>query len=139
MYQVRMGEENIYSHGKLVDLLVCFNQEAWDLHWDSLAPDGVILYDDPTAFELEEFTRRIKPDLMGAGVKEKYVFHKMGVPFRQMHSWDYSGPYHGVDGFAVFARDMDIAINNPSWDLFQPPWAAGAAGGAGAEGKGGDQ
>jgi nitrogenase molybdenum-iron protein alpha chain len=84
--------------------------------------DGVILYDDPSAYELEEFAKRLKPDLMGAGVKEKYVFHKMGLPFRQMHSWDYSGPYHGVEGFAVFARDMDIAINNPSWSLFQPPW-----------------
>jgi nitrogenase molybdenum-iron protein alpha chain len=85
--------------------------------------EGVVLYDDPTAWELEEFARRLKPDLMGAGVKEKYVFHKMGLPFRQMHSWDYSGPYHGVEGFAVFARDMDIAINNPTWKLLTPPWA----------------
>jgi nitrogenase molybdenum-iron protein alpha chain len=85
--------------------------------------DGVVLYDDPTAWELEEFARQLRPDLMGAGVKEKYVFHKMGLPFRQMHSWDYSGPYHGVEGFAVFARDMDIAINNPTWGLFSPPWA----------------
>ncbi|HEY6795284.1 MAG TPA: nitrogenase molybdenum-iron protein alpha chain [Kineosporiaceae bacterium] len=84
--------------------------------------DGVVLYDDPTAWELEEFARRLRPDLMGAGVKEKYVFHKMGLPFRQMHSWDYSGPYHGVEGFAVFARDMDIAVNNPTWDLFAAPW-----------------
>ena len=91
--------------------------------------DGVVLYDDPTAFELEEFARQLRPDLMGAGVKEKYVFHKMGLPFRQMHSWDYSGPYHGVEGFAVFARDMDIAINNPSWKLFQAPWpGSGQAG-----------
>jgi nitrogenase molybdenum-iron protein alpha/beta subunit len=30
-----------------------------------------------------------------------------------MHSWDYSGPYHGYDGFAIFARDMDIALSNP--------------------------
>ena len=85
--------------------------------------DGVVLYDDPSAYELEEFARRLRPDLMGAGVKEKYVFHKMGLPFRQMHSWDYSGPYHGIDGFAVFARDMDIAINNPVWNLFDPPWS----------------
>ncbi|MCK9902381.1 nitrogenase molybdenum-iron protein alpha chain [Parafrankia colletiae] len=85
--------------------------------------EGVVLYDDPTAFELEEFAKRMKPDLMGAGVKEKYVFHKMGIPFRQMHSWDYSGPYHGVDGFAVFARDMDIAINSPTWDLMETPWS----------------
>ena len=43
------------------------------------------------------------------------MFQKMGVPFRQMHSWDYSGPYHGYDGFAIFARDMDMAINSPIW------------------------
>lgn len=85
--------------------------------------EGAVLYDDPTAFELEEFAKRLEPDLMGAGVKEKYVFHKMGIPFRQMHSWDYSGPYHGVEGFAVFARDMDIAINNPSWSLLKAPWS----------------
>ena len=58
----------------------------------------------------------IKPDLIGSGIKEKYVFQKMGVPFRQMHSWDYSGPYHGYDGFAIFARDMDMTINNPCWN-----------------------
>jgi nitrogenase molybdenum-iron protein alpha chain len=84
--------------------------------------DGTLIYDDPSEYELEEFARRLRPDLMGAGVKEKYAFHKMGLPFRQMHSWDYSGPYHGVEGFGVFARDMDIAINNPTWDLFQAPW-----------------
>nr|AAC18641.1 nitrogenase alpha-subunit [Frankia sp. EuIK1] len=89
----------------------------------SMLKEGIVLYDDPTAFELEEFAKRLKRDLMGAGVKEKYVFHKMGIPFRQMHSWDYSGPYHGVDGFAVFARDMDIAINSPTWDLMETPWS----------------
>jgi nitrogenase molybdenum-iron protein alpha chain len=64
---------------------------------------------------------------MGAGIKEKYVFHKMGIPFRQMHSWDYSGPYHGIDGFAVFARDMDIAVNSPTWGLIAPPWRSAGA------------
>jgi len=43
----------------------------------------------------------------------------MGVPFRQMHSWDYSGPYHGFDGFAVFARDMDATVNSPTWKLIR--------------------
>ena len=86
-------------------------------------PEATLIYDDPSEYELEAFARKLRPDLMGAGVKEKYAFHKMGLPFRQMHSWDYSGPYHGVDGFGVFARDMDIAINNPTWNLFQAPWA----------------
>lgn len=84
--------------------------------------EGALIYDDATSFELEAFVDHLKPDLIGSGIKEKYVFHKMGVPFRQLHSWDYSGPYHGYDGFAIFARDMDMAVNNPCWKNMQPPW-----------------
>jgi nitrogenase molybdenum-iron protein alpha chain len=60
--------------------------------------NATLLYDDITGFEFEEFVKRVKPDLVGSGIKEKFIFQKMGVPFRQMHSWDYSGPYHGYDG-----------------------------------------
>ena len=70
MYQVRMGDEQIYSHGKAVDLLVCFNQEAWELHWDSLGPEGVILYDE-TAVEIpEEYRDRARPVRMEKLAKE---------------------------------------------------------------------
>lgn len=88
---------------------------------------GTLIYDDVTSYELEKFIEKTRPDLVGSGIKEKYATQKMGVPFRQMHSWDYSGPYHGYDGFAIFARDMDLAINNPVWDLFDAPWAKGDA------------
>ncbi|MCG5500613.1 nitrogenase molybdenum-iron protein alpha chain [Ectothiorhodospira lacustris] len=84
--------------------------------------EGTLLYDDVTGYELEEFVKRVRPDLVGSGIKEKYIFQKMGIPFRQMHSWDYSGPYHGYDGFAIFARDMDMTLNNPCWDKLQAPW-----------------
>ena len=84
--------------------------------------DATLIYDDVTGFEFEEFVKAMKPDLIGSGIKEKYVFHKMGVPFRQLHSWDYSGPYHGCDGFAIFARDMDLTLNNPCWNMMQAPW-----------------
>lgn len=86
--------------------------------------DGTLIYDDVSGFELEKFIEGLRPDLVGSGIKEKYATQKMGVPFRQMHSWDYSGPYHGYDGFAIFARDMDMAINNPVWGLYQAPWKA---------------
>ena len=85
---------------------------------------GTLIYDDVTGYELEKFIEKVRPDLVGSGIKEKYPVQKMGIPFRQMHSWDYSGPYHGYDGFAIFARDMDLAINNPVWDLFDAPWTA---------------
>jgi nitrogenase molybdenum-iron protein alpha chain len=84
--------------------------------------DATLLFDDASSFELEEFVKKLNPDLVGSGIKEKYVFQKMGFPFRQMHSWDYSGPYHGVDGFAIFARDMDLTINNPCWSAVKAPW-----------------
>ncbi|MER2518373.1 MAG: nitrogenase molybdenum-iron protein alpha chain [Candidatus Accumulibacter phosphatis] len=84
--------------------------------------NATLIYDDANGFELEQFVKRIKPDMVGSGIKEKYIFQKMGIPFRQMHSWDYSGPYHGYDGFAIFARDMDIALSSPVWSKFVPPW-----------------
>ena len=52
----------------------------------------------------------------------KYIFQKMGIPLRQITSWDYSGPYHGYDSFAIFARDMDMALSNPCWNKITPPW-----------------
>jgi len=84
--------------------------------------DGTLIYDDITSFEFEKFVEKVKPDMVGSGIKEKYIFQKMGVPFRQMHSWDYSGPYHGYDGFPVFARDMDMAINAPVWKMTKAPY-----------------
>jgi nitrogenase molybdenum-iron protein alpha chain len=86
--------------------------------------DGTLVYDDASEFELERFIQSIRPDLVGSGIKEKYGTQKLGVPFRQMHSWDYSGPYHGYDGFAIFARDMDLAVNNPVWRMHKAPWKA---------------
>ncbi|GAB6142239.1 nitrogenase molybdenum-iron protein alpha chain [Methylosoma difficile] len=89
--------------------------------------NATLLYDDVTGYEFEEFVKRVQPDLIGSGIKEKYIFQKMGVPFRQMHSWDYSGPYHGYDGFAIFARDMDMTINNPCWKQVKAPWKKDAS------------
>ena len=85
-------------------------------------PDATVVYDDPSEYEFEKFADALKPDLIGSGIKEKYVFQKMGIPFRQMHSCDYSGPYHGYKGFEVFARDVDMAINSPTWKLVQSPF-----------------
>jgi nitrogenase molybdenum-iron protein alpha chain len=85
-------------------------------------PDATVIYDDASEFELEKFVDELKPDLIGSGIKEKYLFQKMGLPFRQMHSWDYSGPYHGYKGFPIFARDIDMAINSPTWKFVKSPF-----------------
>ncbi|MGE4266470.1 MAG: nitrogenase molybdenum-iron protein alpha chain [Deferribacterales bacterium] len=80
------------------------------------------IVDDMNEYEMEKLLENFKPDLVGSGIKEKYSTQKQGIPFRQMHSWDYSGPYHGVDGFKVFARDMDMAVNGAIWKKITPPW-----------------
>ncbi len=69
MYQVRMGDRKIYSHGREVDLLVCFNQEAWDLHHDALGSEGAILYD--TGVDIpDEYAERARPVRMEQLAKE---------------------------------------------------------------------
>jgi nitrogenase molybdenum-iron protein alpha chain len=83
---------------------------------------STLIYDDVNEYELEAFVKKLQPDLVASGVKEKYVFQKMGLPFRQMHSWDYSGPYHGYDAFAIFAKDMDLALTSPVWAHSKAPW-----------------
>jgi nitrogenase molybdenum-iron protein alpha chain len=85
-------------------------------------PEATVIYDDVSEYELEQFVHTLKPDLVGSGIKEKYLLQKMGIPFRQMHSWDYSGPYHGYLGFPVFARDIDMAVNSPTWKLVKAPF-----------------
>ncbi|NJO57870.1 MAG: hypothetical protein HC836_05700 [Richelia sp. RM2_1_2] len=39
--------------------------------------NGTIVYDDVTGYEFEQFVKALKPDIIGAGIKEKYVFQKM--------------------------------------------------------------
>ena len=70
MYQFRLSDEPIWSHGRDVDLLVCFNQEAWDLNWDSLGPDGVILYDITEVAIPDDYLPRARPVRMEELAKE---------------------------------------------------------------------
>ncbi|NJN07191.1 MAG: hypothetical protein HC815_04115 [Richelia sp. RM1_1_1] len=32
-----------------------------------------------TGYEFEQFVKALKPDIIGAGIKEKYVFQKMSL------------------------------------------------------------
>lgn len=49
--------------------------------YDRTLPDlkeGTLLFDDASSYELETFVKALKPDLIGSGIKEKYIFQKMG-------------------------------------------------------------
>ncbi|MDO9539928.1 MAG: nitrogenase molybdenum-iron protein alpha chain [Methanocalculus sp.] len=83
---------------------------------------GRIMVDDVNHYEAEEMIRQLKPDLVFSGVRDKYISHKMGVPSKQLHSYDYSGPYAGFNGAVIFARDVADALVTPAWKLITPPW-----------------
>ena len=98
------------------------HQDDYERTLHYIDKNATIIVDDATAYEIEELTRKLRPDLIASGIKEKYQAQKMGVPFRQMHSWDYSGPYHGIEGFEIFARDVDMAVNGNVWKFIKAPW-----------------
>jgi 2-oxoglutarate ferredoxin oxidoreductase subunit alpha len=45
MFQLRTSVRPVPSLGDQLDILLAFNQEAWDLHHEALRPDGVLIYD----------------------------------------------------------------------------------------------
>lgn len=95
------------------------------MDYEGLLPhmrDGQVMIDDYSHQECEHLVKELKIDIFCSGVKDKYVFQKMHIPSRQMHSYDYSGPYTGFEGFVNFARDMDMAVNSPTWKFITPPW-----------------
>ena len=53
-----------------------------------------------------------------AGVKEKYLAHKLGVPCILIHSYE-NGPYMGFEGFVNLAKDMYSYIYNPIWRMLE--------------------
>jgi nitrogenase molybdenum-iron protein alpha chain len=87
--------------------------------------DGTIVIDDLNHHETEALVKALKPDIFCSGIKDKYRAQKLGVPSRQIHSYDYSGRYTGFSGVLNFARDIDMALHSPTWKFIRPPWKAG--------------
>lgn len=84
--------------------------------------DGQVVIDDCNHHEVEELIGMIRPDLFFSGVRDKYIVHKMGIPAKQMHSYDYNGPYAGFNGALIFAEDVANALVTPAWKLVTAPW-----------------
>jgi nitrogenase molybdenum-iron protein alpha chain len=87
-----------------------------------MSPKAMVV-DDISHYEMERLIEFYKPAVFCAGIKEKYCVQKLGVPLKQLHSYDYSGPYAGFQGAVNFYEDINRMVNNRMWDLIQPPWA----------------
>ncbi len=84
--------------------------------------DGSLIIDDVSHYETEKLIELVKPDLLCAGIKEKYVVQKHGIPLKQLHSYDYGGPYAGFRGAANFYKEIDRLVNGSVWGKLKAPW-----------------
>jgi nitrogenase molybdenum-iron protein alpha chain len=67
-----------------------------------------LVIDDVNHWETEKLIEFYKPDIFCAGIKEKYVVQKLGVPLKQLHSYDYGGPYAAFGGAVNFYRKWNV-------------------------------
>lgn len=81
-----------------------------------------IVIDDISHYETQQLLERYKPDIFCAGIKEKYGVQKMGIPCKQLHSYDYGGPYAAFEGAVNFYREIDRMVNMKVWKLTKAPW-----------------
>jgi nitrogenase molybdenum-iron protein alpha chain len=98
--------------------------------YDGMMPemdDRALVVDDISHYETERLIEIYRPDVFCAGIKEKYAVQKMGVPCKQLHSYDYGGPYAGFRGAINFYRDIDRMVNTRIWSMIQAPWETSSA------------
>ncbi len=84
--------------------------------------NGSLIIDDISQHETEMMIEAFKPDLFCAGIKEKYIIQKHGIPMKQLHSYDYGGPYAGFRGAINFYREIDRMVNSKIWRYLRAPW-----------------
>lgn len=77
--------------------------------------NGAVLIDDAHDKELAELMRKQQPHLLVGGTKEKYLAHKMGVPFLVFPQE--MGPFAGFRGFVNLARQTAGLVSGPVWRL----------------------
>jgi len=108
---------------KEIDALVKSGYRFKD--YDGMKPDmddKTWIIDDISHYETEEFIKKYKPDVFCAGIKEKYPIQKMGVPLKQLHSYDYGGPYASFSGAINFYKDIEMMVGTDIWGMVKAPW-----------------
>ncbi|MDH3392564.1 MAG: nitrogenase molybdenum-iron protein alpha chain [Desulfobulbaceae bacterium] len=94
-------------------------------HYDGLNPDldqGTLVIDDLNQYEAEKLVELMKPDIFCAGIKEKFSIQKLGVPMKQLHSYDSGGPYAGFKGAINFYEEIDRLVGSKVWSYMKAPW-----------------
>ena len=81
--------------------------------------DAQIIEDTSTAGLLAVMREKM-PDLIVAGGKTKFLALKTKTPFLDINHGR-SHPYAGYEGMVIFARQLDMTVNNPIWPILNAP------------------
>jgi len=83
---------------------------------------NALVIDDISHHEIEKLVELRHPDIICSGIKDKFVIEKMGVPCKQLHSYDYGGPYTAFVGAANFYLEIDRMLHTKIWKYVVPTW-----------------
>jgi nitrogenase molybdenum-iron protein alpha chain len=83
---------------------------------------GTLVIDDLSHHEMDTLIAKYKPDVFCAGIKEKFVVQKMGIPLKQLHNYDAGGPYAGFQGAVNFYKDIEMMVGAAIWKEIKAPW-----------------
>ncbi|MDY6833142.1 MAG: nitrogenase molybdenum-iron protein alpha chain [Thermodesulfobacteriota bacterium] len=83
---------------------------------------GALVIDDISQYETDRLLEIFRPDIFCAGIKEKYTVQKHGIPMKQLHSYDYGGPYAGFIGAVNFYNEIDRMTSSRVWSYMKAPW-----------------
>jgi len=83
---------------------------------------GTLVIDDLSHYEMEKLIEMYHPDIFCAGIKEKFCVQKMGIPLKQLHNYDYGGPYAAFEGAINFYKDIEMIACTSIWKEMKAPW-----------------
>lgn len=119
-------DETRFKPRKTEDEIKALEESGFQFkEYEGLIPDmenGTLVVDDLNQYEAEKLVELMQPDIFCAGIKEKYSIQKLGVPMKQLHSYDSGGPYAGFKGAINFYNEIDRLVNSKVWSYMKAPW-----------------
>ncbi|WP_163337473.1 nitrogenase molybdenum-iron protein alpha chain [Desulfopila sp. IMCC35008] len=120
------ADPDLYKPRKTVEEMKALEEAGFPFKdYDGLIPQmekDTLIIDDLNQYEAEKLVELMKPDLFCAGIKEKFSIQKLGVPMKQLHSYDSGGPYAGFQGAINFYQEIDRLVNSKVWSYMKAPW-----------------
>jgi nitrogenase molybdenum-iron protein alpha chain len=120
------ADPELYRPRKTPEEIAALEKDGLEFKaYEGLNPDmdsDTVIIDDLNQYEAEKLVELMKPDLFCAGIKEKYSIQKLGVPMKQLQSYDSGGPYAGFKGAINFYTEIDRLVNSKIWSYMKAPW-----------------